>query len=750
VKSEAGEFAEAGRDAPAHLRSGLFRKYLTRMAAVVCAAVLAVGAFGIWTVYRGQTTSLISLQHAQAELAAAKIGQFVREIEGQLGWTTQLSWSGALTLEERHLDAVRLLRQVPAITELALIDSRGREQVRLSRTAMDVVGSDEDRSSDPAVVNALARGVHYGPVYFRRGSEPHVTLALAGGRSNAGVSVAEVNLIHIWDVISQIKVGERGLAYVVDATGRLIAHPDISRVLRNTDLSGLAQAQAARSGARSDDTPVTDLDGRSVLAAYAPIAPVGWVAFVEVPFDEALAPVYASLLPAGVILILALLVAVLTSLVLARRMVKPIRALQTSAARIGAGAFDHRIDIATGDELEALGAQFNGMAARLEESYANLERRIAERTHELALANLAKTRFLAVASHDLRQPLHALNLFVAQLRGERDDEERGRLVARVEAAVAAMNELFDALLDISKLDAGVTAPNLAGFPVAQVLKRIETTFAQATREKGIRLRVVPGRAWIRSDFVLLERILLNLVSNAVHYTSRGGVIVGCRRRGASLRIDVCDTGIGIPADQQRKVFGEFYQLAASGREHRRGLGLGLAIVDRLCTLLAHRIELASTPGKGSRFSVHVPLAAAPRRADQPVTAGAAGADAAPGKLVVVIDDDPMILEAMRGLLRRWGCRVVAAASADAAMAGIDGSRPDLIIADFHLTDGSTGVAAIEQLRAAAGASVPAFLLSGDTAPDRLREVGGTGYHLLHKPVDPMALRAMLNRFLTRA
>lgn len=716
------------------------------MAAVVSAAVLAVGAFSIWTMYQAHKASLISLQRAQAELAAARIGQFVQAIEGQLGWTQQ-SWSNGPSLEERHVDAARLLRQVPAVTEIAIIDDRGREQVRLSRTAMDVIGSGQDRSSDAAVVAALAHKVHYGPVYFRRGSEPYFTLALAGSRPDAGVSVAEVNLIHVWDVVSQIKVGARGIAYVVDATGRLVAHPDISLVLRNTDLSGLAQVQAARAGdaARIYDTPATNLDGRLVLAAYAPIAPVGWLAFVEVPRDEAIAPVYASLLSASLILLLALLVAVLTSLVLARQMVKPIRALETSAARIGAGALDHRIDISSGDELEALGRQFNGMAARLQESYATLERRIEERTHDLALANLAKTRFLAVASHDLRQPLHALNLFIAQLRGESDADERKRLVVRIQAAVAAMNELFDALLDMSKLDAGVTAPELADFPIAQLLKRIETTFAAAAREKGIRLRVLSSHASIRSDFVLLERILLNLVSNAVQYTSRGGVVVGCRRRGASLRLDICDSGIGIPADQQRKVFGEFYQLPGSEGAHRRGLGLGLAIVDRLCVLLGHRIELVSTPGRGSRFSVYIPLAA--QQAATSSLAVEAAAAAATGKLVVVIDDDAMVLEAMRGLLRRWGYRAVDARCADLALAGLGGRRPDLIIADFHLADGSTGIDAIEALRSAAGSPVPAFLLSGDTLPDRLREVGATGYRLLHKPVDPAALRAMLERYL---
>jgi signal transduction histidine kinase/CheY-like chemotaxis protein len=559
------------------------------------------------------------------------------------------------------------------------------------------------------------------------------------------VSVAEVNLIHIWDVISQIKVGERGIAYVVDAAGRLIAHPDIGLVLRNTDLSGLAQVQAARAGTvASPDRPVANLDGRSVLAAYAPIAPLGWLAFVEVPFDEALAPVYASLLTAGVILVLAMLVAVLTSLVLARQMVKPIRALQSSAAMIGAGALDQRIDISTGDELEALGHQFNGMAARLQESYANLERKIEERTHQLELANLAKTRFLAAASHDLRQPLHALNLFVGQLGAERDETERRRLVPRIEAAVGAMNELFDALLDMSKLDAGVLVPQLAEFPVARVLTRVEATFAAAAREKGIRLRVFQSSAPVRSDFVLLERILLNLVSNAVRYTTRGGVVVGCRRRGASLRIDVCDSGIGIAADQHRKIFGEFYQVAAPDNEQHRGLGLGLAIVDRLSSLLGHPIELISTPGRGSRFSVYVP--AAQQRNERPAPRNVMP-DLARGKLIVVLDDDVMVLEAMRGLLRSWGCEVVTADRAEAALVGIGDRWPDLIIADYHLTGGHSGIDAIRQLRSAAGRHVPAFLLSGDTAPDRLREASETGHQLLHKPVEPMALRAMLNRCL---
>jgi len=367
----------------------------------------------------------------------------------------------------------------------------------------------------------------------------------------------------------------------------------------------------------------------------------------------------------------------------------------------------------------------------------------------LDVAGRYKSRFLAAASHDLRQPLHTLNLFVAQLRAESDPAERSRLVARIDAAVSAMNELFEALLDMSKLDAGVLAPNLTEFPVEHLLKRMETTFAEAAREKGLRLRVVPSNAWVRSDFILLERILLNLVSNAVRYTPRGGVVVGCRRRGERLRLDVWDSGIGILEDQQGNIFGEFYQLTGTERDRHGGLGLGLSIVDRLGRLLDHAVELQSRPGKGSRFSVSVPLAASrPQLADARVPP-AAIADSARGKLIVVIDDDALVLAGMRGILQSWGCHVVAAASADAALEQLtqQNEQPDLIISDYRLADGKTGIGAIERMRDALGVPIPAFLISGDTAPERLRDASASGYHLLHKPVPPMKLRAMLNRLL---
>jgi CheY-like chemotaxis protein/anti-sigma regulatory factor (Ser/Thr protein kinase) len=306
--------------------------------------------------------------------------------------------------------------------------------------------------------------------------------------------------------------------------------------------------------------------------------------------------------------------------------------------------------------------------------------------------------------------------------------------------------LFNALLDISKLDAGVLSTNITAIPIARLLNRIEGTFAGAAPEKGLSLRVVSSSVWVRSDVILLERVLLNLVSNAVRYTSSGGIVVGCRRRGQLIYIEVCDTGPGIPEDQRHNIFGEFYRIS-KGDIHG-GLGLGLAIVERLCKLLDHRIELASVVGKGSRFSVMVPLAPAQAEFAEPQAVVSIAPDVLRGKLVVMIDDDPLVLDSIGGQLRKWGCRVVAAGTFDSALVSLgEQGHPDLIISDYRLANGQSGITTIARLRAALGTNIPAFLLSGDTAPERLREARASGHHLLHKPVRPMRLRAMVSQLL---
>jgi signal transduction histidine kinase len=388
-------------------------------------ALLSNGVFEIWFSYQEHKASLIQVQHEQAVAAADKIGRFIKEIESQVGWTTQLPWSAG-TIEQRRTDGQRLLRQVPAITELAQLDSSGKEQLKVSRLAMDVVGSQADLSQDPKFTEAVAHKVYYGPVYFRRESEPYMTLALAGTRRDAGVSVAEVNLKLIWDVILQIKVGEKGLAYVVDAQGRLIAHPDISRVLRNTDMTQLAQVKAARAASADPGAePVqeaTDINARKVLTAFAPVTPLGWLVFAELPVDEAYAPLYTSIQRSGALLFGGLILAFLAGLFLARRMVGPIQALRAGAARIGSGDLSQRISIKTGDELEALADQFNDMAGRLQESYAGLEQKVEVRTQELA-QSVGELRALGEVSQavnstlDLETVLNTIVTKAVQLSG---------------------------------------------------------------------------------------------------------------------------------------------------------------------------------------------------------------------------------------------------------------------------------------------------------------------------------------------
>jgi len=290
----------------------LFRKYVALFLAVVFVVLLINGLLEIGFAYQQHKVSLVRIQREQAEAAAAKIGQFIKEIESQVGWTTQLPWSTG-TMEQRKFDGSRVLRQVPAITELAQLDATGEERLRQSKLAMDVQNSHIDFSHEAKFAEAVAKKVYYGPVYFRRESEPYMTLALAGIRRDAGVSVAEVNLKLIWDVISQIKVGEHGQAYVVDDEGRLIAHPDISLVLRNTDVTGLAQVKAARAtGGGVPTEPVQigkDLRGRDVLTAYAPVAPLGWLVFAELPVDEAYAPLYQALARSAALLLAGLALA---------------------------------------------------------------------------------------------------------------------------------------------------------------------------------------------------------------------------------------------------------------------------------------------------------------------------------------------------------------------------------------------------------------------------------------------------------
>jgi signal transduction histidine kinase len=368
------------------LRGSLFRKYAVYFAALVTLALIASGGIGVYFTYQESKAALLDLQREKAAAAASRIEAYVSEIEHQIGWM-RLPQAGAGNPDQRRFDYLKLLRQVPAITDVAQLDRDGRERLRVSRLGMDVVASGEDLSADPKFTVTKSGKTYFSSVYFRKETEPYMTIAMAGISDEAGITVAEVNLKFIWDVISRIKIGDKGLAYAVDSRGRLIAHPDISQVLQKSDLSPLPQVKAALDAQSAGGTERVSIarnpQGHEVLAAYASIQPLGWHVFVEQPLEEAFAPLYDSLKRTGLLLLAGLVLSVLASLLVARRMVDPIRAVQEGAARIGAGNLDQDIEVHTGDELETLADQFNTMAERLKDSYAGLERKVEERTREL-------------------------------------------------------------------------------------------------------------------------------------------------------------------------------------------------------------------------------------------------------------------------------------------------------------------------------------------------------------------------------
>ncbi|HHW78112.1 MAG TPA: response regulator [Xanthomonadaceae bacterium] len=391
---------------------------------------------------------------------------------------------------------------------------------------------------------------------------------------------------------------------------------------------------------------------------------------------------------------------------------------------------------------------------------------------EAERANAAKTRFLATASHDLRQPIHALGLFFANLADRVRNTETESLIKQIEDSIEAIDSMLNALLDISKLDAGVIRPHVGPVAVADLFKRLateyqshginpfgvllerrlfkrpETPHQPTARETGNALRIRSSRAIVQSDPAMLERILRNLISNALRYTRNGRVLVGARRRGDKLRIEVHDTGIGIPADQLDDIFLEFHQLGNPERNRHQGLGLGLAIVKRLAALLGHQITVRSRLGRGSCFAVTLPIARESTHCALPSPATIPGRELQ-GRRILVLDDDSAVLEAMDGLLERWGCVVIKAASLEEAQEKLKANAPppELLIVDYRLRGELSGLEAVALLQKNLRRYVPTLVITGDTAPDHLREAEASGYPLLHKPVQPAKLRSVVRHLI---
>ncbi|MBI3223309.1 MAG: response regulator [Nitrosomonadales bacterium] len=443
-----------------------------------------------------------------------------------------------------------------------------------------------------------------------------------------------------------------------------------------------------------------------------------------------------------------------------RSITKPIRNLSDAIETIGKGNLETRVSLLTHvSELDTLSHGINDMAEKLQKERTFLQQRVGEATQalrekmeEAERTSHDKSHFLAVASHDLRQPIHALGLYIAELRRKITGAEQLHLVGQVEHSVDAISTLINALLDISKLDAGVVVPQKQACDISALLERVTTDFQMLARIKNIRLVVRPFHGYAVSDPVLLERILMNLVSNALRYTHPNGIVlIACRRRGNRLRIEVRDNGIGISKADQANIFREFFQLMQPQLDTQKGLGLGLAIVDRLVKLLEHRIELRSAPNKGSTFALELPAASAPIAhfaiaglPALPASEQATESTSLAGKRLLIVDDDALVLESTTAILNSWGCKVSAAASLEAVQKLlVDGAAWDLIISDYQLGNDVTGLDVIETVRQHLNKVIPCILISGDTSPAVLKLASVAGHHLLHKPVKPAKLRSLV-------
>ena len=467
------------------------------------------------------------------------------------------------------------------------------------------------------------------------------------------------------------------------------------------------------------------------------------------------------LLLGGLISALGLLFGIVLAVRLSAGVIRPMMRVSHLIERIGNGDFSavSRIQAQTPDRdpLRDLQANLIQMADRLADVQQDLEQQVStvtqalrEKKEEAERATEAKSRFLAAASHDLRQPVHALGMFVARLAQLPHDDQTSQLIGNLEASVRAMQSLLDGLLDISRLEAKAVQIRLEKFPLQALFERLAQDMASLAQDKGLQLRIRPCQVWLRSDPALLYRILLNLVGNALRYTEQGGVLLACRHAGASAQatIEVWDSGLGIAPEHQEAVFKEFYQVNNPARQRGQGLGLGLNIVQRSCQLLMHPLTLSSRLGVGTRFQVKVPKeladlvpAPAPVTPEQQLQHGLTGT-------VLVIEDDDLVRRALVDLLKSWGWRVAEARGLKSALKLIqEGVLPGLIISDYRLDDTLNGIHVITQLRQQLARLIPACLISGDTDRELIQAAQAAQLTLLHKPVRPAKLRSLLRHLL---
>ncbi len=607
----------------------LIWKYTAVVVTLVVAAIVSVGLTESYFTYEDSKRAVTRVEADKASSAAVAIGQFIEDILGDLDRVAQATDDLAV----RHQSFLNLLGHQKLLSQLTYLDAGGRECVRaysLERDELDSQICGSNRSDSQAFIRARADRVYFAnPAFDERDSRPHLTIAVAEVDPGQGVIFADVDLRSVVDAIDRAQIGTAGYAYAVDAHGELIAHPDKNLVLAHTSFAALPQVRAALAGEAAGAGVVTtgrDPGGKEVLSAFQGVEPPGWWVFVEEPLSEAFAPIESAIWRTALLLVVFLIVAVVTSVLLARNLVRPIESIQAAAAKIGSGALDQRIEISSRDELGALAAEFNQMASRLQESYAGLEQQVQERTRELAsalsrldeqtreleAASHHKSEFLANMSHELRTPLNAISGFSQALRKQlfgEINEKQADYLDEILASARHLLSLIDDVLDLAKVEAGQIELQVAPFSLPAALDRGVVIVRERATKDGVRVSLSsdPGVDMVIGDERRIRQVVFNLLSNAVKFAPAGGTVdVTTARRDGEVRVSVSDSGPGIAPEDQVRIFEEFQQ-AAAGKEQGEGTGLGLALSKRLVELHGGRIWVESEPGEGSMFVFTLPV-----------------------------------------------------------------------------------------------------------------------------------------------
>jgi signal transduction histidine kinase len=608
-------------------RGRLVRHYFLISLLLIAGGLISSAIVEIYFRYRESQEHIALLQKEGAAVAAVKIERFVQDITTAIKASTKSRevMEGRVSPEYKF-ELKRLLYLAPAITEAVALDISGVKQAQVSRAGAVSHNTSSDFSAAPGFQRALQGKPDYGPVYFVQSSEPYMTIAFpieqfAG--TVIGVLQAEVNLKHVWDVVSNIKTGEAGYAYIVSRSGDLIAHRDISLVLRRENLADLTQVkeafQVASRAPRPGVTVASNLEGKRVISSNAFIPSLQWLVIIERPAEEAYTPLYASVMRTSALLLVGFSMAVLASLFVGRRVVRPLEALRRGVERIGKGELNHRLDLKTGDEIEILADEFNEMAAHLKDAYTGLERKIAERTQALTIANQGleeasqlKSQFLANVNHDLRTPVSAIigyaRLVLRATEGQISPLQRENLQDLLRNAERLLHQI-DSLLEFSKIEAGKMEMHVEPIGVYEVIQAAISSIEPILNGGSVRIirEIASDLPTVNTDREKLRQIVLNLLDNAAKFTERGEIKVMASQQNGALQLTVSDTGIGIEKEELKQIFEEFHRGHSSNIKKYRGTGLGLAIAKKLVTLLGGDISVQSGVGKGSVFTVTLPL-----------------------------------------------------------------------------------------------------------------------------------------------